>query len=132
MYCICLLLIPRDIGEPWEAAFHVRTTHNSVIPATTGTTDARKIPDLALSIRLWLKAGLAMNSAIVKPMPASRAPPASPTRVPGEAQRDREEKHSHQAVVDPLSQRTDGLKCPELKAERYLLEILIKMGPRGI
>ena len=35
------------------------------------------MPSLALSIRLSLKARLAMNSAIVKPIPASRPPPTS-------------------------------------------------------
>jgi hypothetical protein len=49
--------------------------HNSSAPAEK--TDASKIPNLASLIRLGLKARLAMNSAIVKPIPASRTPPAN-------------------------------------------------------
>ena len=50
---------------------------NSTRPATAEKTDARKIPSLALSIRFSLKAIFAINSAMVKPIPARKLPPVN-------------------------------------------------------
>ena len=54
---------------------------NSARPATAEKTDAMKIPSLALSIRLSLKAIFAINSAMVKPIPASKLPPINNLQV---------------------------------------------------
>ena len=64
--------------DPLEDAFYAQAATSIVRdPLPRKRRMPRRCPSLALSIRLLLKARLAMNSAIVKPIPASRPPPAS-------------------------------------------------------